>query len=547
MNLLLAFIIAMASTMLLIPLLMRWAGRMQVLDEPNSRKVHAAAVPRVGGIAIVLGAMLPLCLWVDLDRSVVAYLAAAALVFVFGIYDDRRELSAAAKFLGQLLAVFVVVYGGGLKIASYTLTDRIPLPEFVGVPLTVFFLLGATNAINLSDGLDGLAGGTSLLGLAAIGLLATSLGNADVATIAIVASGSILGFLRFNTYPARVFMGDAGSQFLGFTLAVLTLMLTQKADVVLSSALPVLLLGLPIVDTVMVILQRLREGRSPFSADKKHIHHKLLALGFDHHEAVAIIYGVQALFFLAAWFTRYEPDPVILTAFAALAGGVLTALFCAGRFDWRWRKEPPIAPASDSALARTIAWLVAPNRLPLWSLRVAVLCVPAYLLAVAFWTQAVSYDLAWLAAGVGAALVVGAVAARHSARYEWLVRGALYVAALVAVYLDHQDSTDSPLLRTAKWLILPFLVAAVAARMRLSPDRRFKLTALDVLLIFIALVVPNLPGVTGAPRDVGFSLGKLVALVYGIELCADQSRVAQTLLAVGALAFCAIVLIRAAI
>jgi len=172
MNLLLVFILAMAITIGLIPVLMRFAGSLKVLDQPNFRKVHTSAMPRVGGIAMFVGAYVPLCFGMQAHRQALAYLAAGAVIFMFGVWDDRRQLSPVAKLLGQLVAVFIVIYAGDIRIASITLTERMALPEFISIPLTVFFLLGTTNAINLADGLDGLAGGTTMLCCSAIFLLA---------------------------------------------------------------------------------------------------------------------------------------------------------------------------------------------------------------------------------------------------------------------------------------------------------------------------------------------------------------------------------------
>lgn len=525
MNLLLAFILAMAITIALIPLLTRLAGRMDVLDQPGDRKVHASAMPRIGGIAMFIGAFLPLCFALEIDRRVFAYLVGSAVIFFFGVWDDRRQLSATAKLLGQIIAVFIVIFGGNIRIASITLAERVLLPELISVPLTVFFLLGSTNAINLSDGLDGLAGGTTLLCCSAIALLAYSLGLPDVTTIAVVVAGSILGFLRFNTYPARIFMGDAGSQFLGFTVAVLSLLLTQTGSVVVSTALPLLLLGLPIVDTLMVMLQRMREGRSPFSADKKHIHHKLLGLGFDHHEAVAAVYAVQAVFFLAAWFARFEPDVRVLAIFALLAGGVLGLLLLAGRLDWRWRRLERDLP-SESRLRGAIRWLSDESRLPRWTLIATATCVLGYLMAIATWADPPAREMAWLTGIIGTAGLAGTLLSRQRASLDWVLRGALYLAVMLAVYLDYRDHAHHWMLPYAKWTLLPLLVVSVVLGMRLSGERRFTLTTLDVLLIFIAIVLPNLPGLAGATGNLGFSLLKFIALVYGIELCVDRSPVA---------------------
>src|SRR5262245_2058133 len=331
----------MTVTTALIPALMRLADRLHVIDVPGPRKVHARPIPRVGGVAMVAGALVPLLFWLEGGPTLQAYLAAALLLLLFGIWDDRVSLGYLSKFVGQIIAAIIVVEWGGVLIHSLTLTDRVELPDQLALPLTVLFLVGITNAINLADGLDGLAGGTTLLSCCAIAMLGMAIGDRFVATVAIVLAGSILGFLRYNTYPARIFMGDGGSQFLGFTVGVIAVLLTQSESAPISAALPLLLLGVPILDTLMVMVQRIAEGRSPFSADRNHIHYRLLGLGFDHHEAVVVIYLLQAALFLTAWFMRYESDLRIGLAFGAYAVLVLGALFGASRRGWRWRHVDP--------------------------------------------------------------------------------------------------------------------------------------------------------------------------------------------------------------
>jgi UDP-GlcNAc:undecaprenyl-phosphate GlcNAc-1-phosphate transferase len=194
----------------------------------------------------------------------------------------------------HVTAVLIVVMSGVvIKYVPFTGLD--PLPAHIAVPLTTFVLVGITNAINLADGLDGLASGTSLLSLGIIAMLAYMTDHLTVIFIAVSVVGGILGFLRFNTYPPRIFMGDSGSQFLGFSAGVLVVMLTQQNDSALSVVLPVMILGLPIVDTLLVMGQRLYEARSLFLPDKNHIHHRLLVLGFDHYEAVFVIYLLQSI------------------------------------------------------------------------------------------------------------------------------------------------------------------------------------------------------------------------------------------------------------
>ncbi len=227
------------------------------------------------------------------------------------------------KFLGQFLAVFVIVFWGKVNIAVFPFAGMDPVPAYLSIPVTIIFLVGVTNAVNLSDGLDGLAAGVALLSLAAIALLANLASGDVIILVSFVVAGTIFGFLRYNTYPARIFMGDTGSQFLGFTVGVLSVMLTQQVNTALNPLLPLFLVGLPIVDTLFVMTRRIIEGRSPFEADKTHMHHRLLSLGMAHYEAVSVIYVSQLAFLLAAFLLRYQADIVVFAAYMVLTGLVL--------------------------------------------------------------------------------------------------------------------------------------------------------------------------------------------------------------------------------
>jgi UDP-GlcNAc:undecaprenyl-phosphate GlcNAc-1-phosphate transferase len=533
MDLLLAFVIAMVVTMALIPPLARVAARLHVLDQPAGRKVHAQPIPRVGGIAMVVGSLLPLWLWLPMDSTLLAYLLAVIVLSVFGVWDDRVGLPVPAKFVGQLLAVLIVMVAGHVSIDSLMLSGRVPLPDWLGFSLTLLFLLGITNAINLSDGLDGLAGGTTLLCCAALALLGQNWGVRFVETVGVVLVGAIIGFLRFNTYPARIFMGDAGSQFLGFSVGVLSILLTKQTATPLSTALPLLLLGLPVLDTLVVMVLRLHAGRSPFAADRKHFHHRLLDFGLDHHEAVIVIYVVQGMLLLLAWQLRFENDLLIVATFLAFAVVVTGSFLLLERAGWRWRAVTK--PTHHSPLVRLRVWLVAPKRLPRWSLRIASLCTSVYLLGVAAYANPVSADIGWLAALILLPLALGVLWRQSAFAQTWLVRSVLYVAVVVAVYLDHFTIMNAQLLQAAKWAFLPLLALSAAIAMRLSGHRRFEATPLDLLLIFAALALPNLPGLDSAPRHLGISVAKLVALCYAVELISTlHSRLRTALLGVGA-------------
>jgi UDP-GlcNAc:undecaprenyl-phosphate GlcNAc-1-phosphate transferase len=525
MDLLLAFVLAMGVTMLLVPALMRIADRWHVLDLPGPRKVHARPMPRVGGIAMVAGAIVPLLLWLNGNPTLTAYLAAALLLLAFGVWDDRTELGYAPKLLGQLLAALIVVLWGGVLIHSVTLTERVEMPDPVAYPLTILFLVGITNAINLADGLDGLAGGTTLLSCCAMALLALTMGDHFVATVAIVLAGSILGFLRYNTYPARIFMGDGGSQFLGFSVAVVAVRLTQDAAAPVSTALPLLLLGLPIIDTLLVMAQRIASGRSPFAADRNHIHHRLLALGFHHHEAVVVIYLLQGILFLVAWFTRYESDLLILLLFGVFAIVVVGTLTGASRIGWRWQGLTLPGDGARHPQSRGLQYIR--ERLPDWALLAVAAGSASYAALVVAVAVPASADVGWLALMLALLLLALLLYARGHAGAtrstpDWPLHGALYVGAVLLVYLD----VSSPVERLPAKLELLGTSALAASAMiyfRMTTVRRFALTSLDFLLIFVVLVVPNLPGSIATPRALGLGAVRLLVLFYSIEMLLGHS------------------------
>lgn len=517
MDLMLGFLLAMSVTMALIPPLMQAAVRWNFLDAPDARKVHTTPVPRVGGIAMAAGTLLALLLSGEFAQPMPAYLAGVLVLLLFGVWDDRVTLSAGPKLLGQVIAVLLIMVWGDVTISTMTLTERLELPHWISWPLTFVFLIGVTNAINLADGLDGLAGGTTMLSLSALALLAFTAGTPFVGVVAIVIAGAILGFLRYNTHPARVFMGDGGSQILGFSAAVLAVVLTQDELTPLSSALPLLLLGIPIIDTLMVMTQRMLEGRSPLQADRNHIHHRLLALGFDHHEAVMGIYMLQASLFVTAWYLRYESDPAIIALFAGLSLLTIGSLQLAGASGWRLRPENRDGVPGSSRVGRVIVWLREPNRLPRWSLLAIAIGVTLYFIAVAWVNPQPSEDVQIMAAIVALAMLCLLSVRWRQTEAGWALKGAAFLALVMAVYFDRQAPTwlDSrPALQIA---LFAALVISIVIRFRIASDRRFRVTPLDILVIFIAVAVPNLPGSVISSATVGESLAKLVVLMYGVE------------------------------
>ncbi|HEU4779760.1 MAG TPA: MraY family glycosyltransferase [Steroidobacteraceae bacterium] len=505
MQLLVAFMIALAITMLLVPPLGRLASGLKLLDRPNSRKIHSAPVPRIGGAAMVLGVCAALLLTVQDEQALPAYLVGVVVLLIAGVLDDRFDLDYRLKLAGQALAATVAIAMGDFRIESISFSERLMLPEWISLPLTFLFIIGVTNAINLADGLDGLAGGTSLLCAVALTAFGFVADNTLVALSGAALAGALLGFLRFNTHPARVFMGDGGSQFLGFSVAILAIDATQR-DSAYSAALPLLLLAWPILDTLAVMTTRILAGDSPFAADRRHLHHRLLALGFGHRGAVYVVYAVQVALFLIAYFMRFENDTLIVAAFVTFAFVVLGSVRWLEMHHWS---------VENSAGARSPPLPTSPRVqiLANWAMGGSAV---AYAMIVAAGTAPVSTDIGYLAA----ALLIGQLlisALPGHTRLAATQRAIAYVTAVVAVFLDHRGLGAATTLSVPVMSCFIILAFVVVASFRLSGGRRFELTTLDLLVIFVAIVVPSLPGIFGDASLVGATLAKVVVLFYALE------------------------------
>ena len=283
-------------TMLFVPVLISLARKVNCMDQPGLRRFHKLPTPRWGGVSFFLGVAASILLWGH-DRATAAYLAGASLLIIVGMFDDLKGLGWKAKFSGIAAAVTIPIFGGNVVInhlGRYGDLGRVEL-GFLGIPFTYFAVVGVTNAINLIDGLNGLAGGISLISFLVMGIAALAAGNSSVAIICFAFVGALAGFLRYNFPKAKIFMGDSGSLFLGFSLAVCAIMLTQNEEHRVSPMFPVLVLILPIFDTMRVMFIRLFKGRNPFKGDKTHLHHLIVRNRYSCVTAVAILWICTAL------------------------------------------------------------------------------------------------------------------------------------------------------------------------------------------------------------------------------------------------------------
>ena len=506
-----SFITSLFICMALIPPLQMNAGRWSFMDLPGERKVHANPIPRIGGIAFGFAALLSIFFWAPQDPIITPVLVSATIILGFGIWDDRANLNYRTKLVGQLLAIFVVVIFGHIHFEQIPFLHDEEAPLWLTMPLTVVFLVGASNAVNLSDGLDGLAGGLAFLSFAGIAYLAYLSHDTTVLVLAAGFLGGLLGFLRYNTYPARIFMGDAGSQLLGFSMGVLVLLMSDPARAPFPVTVGLLVLGLPFLDTLAVMGQRLAKGRSPFIGDRNHVHHKLLALGLSHHEAVIVIYGIQAVMVGLAYLLRWQSDALIFTMYGAFALAMFALFVAAERGGLLLSETSKGRVLSDTKLARAGIWLsdMAP--------RFLAVVVPLFLIASVFLPGHVPMDVGYAAFSLFAVVLGGLwFMPEHRSHF---VRGGLYVGSAFLMYMGEQSGIPEiwPIYVTQNTL-LALIALLVLLSMRFSRGNRFQTTPLDYLMVFFALIVPLLPEMRADMPTLSILAAKLIVLYFSFEL-----------------------------
>jgi UDP-GlcNAc:undecaprenyl-phosphate GlcNAc-1-phosphate transferase len=339
---LLAFLLAGLVALLLVPLTDRLARRVGAIDRPNLRSMHEAPTPRLGGLAILAGVLVAAIAFLPWDGETRAILCGALLITAVGFLDDVRELSAAPKLIGQTLAVIVPV-AAGVEVTSFTIpffgalepgsVELFDLPGAGAVDLgdvgTVIGIVAVINVINLIDGVDGLAAGVCTISALALAVIALSLDRNAAGVLAALTAGASLGFLRHGFPPARTFMGDTGSNLLGFLLGIVAVQGALKTNAVIALFLPLIILTVPILDTGFVVAKRLKYRRPIYKADTWHFHHRMANIGFSQRRTLAYLYGwtlVMAALALALRFVPYSDDHGNFDVFWSVVMGLLGLL-----------------------------------------------------------------------------------------------------------------------------------------------------------------------------------------------------------------------------
>ena len=485
-NYFLLFITSMITTLLLVPPIKHLAHAAGVVDKPNERKVHRGIIPRMGGLAMFFGCILTCLIYMDDFEQYRGIYLGMFIIVIVGLIDDSLGLDPKLKFMGQIVAAMAAMvlsdvnisFMGGVLGSNFSL-------GWLSWPLTLFWIVGITNAINLSDGLDGLAGGISLIAFTCFGILAYQRQDYAIFMLCLVLTGSILGFLKYNSHPAEIFMGDTGSLFLGYCLGTFSIAGYFKSLTTMTLITPVLVLLVPIADTLWAIVRRIREGRSPFSADKRHFHHKLLNKGMDQTQTVTIIYAITGALSISA---------VILANAQSLRYLLLPMLICGASLFFAqvfgvadlsvWTRQLSRGlvrsfPFHTRSLLRKLA------------LRLVQLGAAIYALTFALGLVLAPVNMVFVA--LITVVLVGYLAmTRGQNGHDYMIFSLFFLAAVIVLITSHMQSVPSPILGPGMAYIEPAAIAlmtvGVIAKIIFQKTRDILLSTPMEFFIFLVLI-----------------------------------------------------------
>ncbi len=510
----LVFVGALFISVTLLPVLMQNAERWHLVDVPNEkRKIHKVSKPRVGGLGIVAAAFLSATYWLVGHEVPPGLVVGAVTIVVFGYLDDRHNLRVRWKLFGQILAALALLMGGTVIPHVPFLPLDVALP-WLTWPLTFVFVLGAINAVNLSDGLDGLAGGMALMSLCLIAALGLSGGQYLAPVIATAVGGGLMGFLRYNTHPSQMFMGDTGSQFLGYVIAALAILLVQEPGLPVSPMLPLLIVGMPVLDTAAVMMLRILKGRSPFLPDSSHLHHQLIDVGLSHHQAVAMLYALQFLLLALAWGYRFAMEWKVVLFYGAFTLIVLgpVAVLRLTSTALVHRQEGTVERRNQ--LLRRLGWVY------LHSSRIIASGLGLLLVVAAFLVRRPVEGLGHtplLAAFTGA--MVWAI---FRERREFVVRLLVYMACAFVVYAI-SESAARPVFTLGFDVVLVLMVAFLFLAIRMTRREVFRPDTQDALVVLMILIIPLLPFGPMAEIELQRIALRSAALLYCCEFVLSRS------------------------
>lgn len=516
----LAFLLSFFTTIVLVPVLLRVARRYGLFDKPGGRKGHTQLVPRLGGVAMVIGICLPVFLWMDLTPTLKAVLLGMTSLSLIGLVDDLIILDWRKKLLVQAGAALLVVLYGKVQITflGYWSGHEVFLPVWLAVPLSFFFIVGVTNAINLADGLDGLAAGICLFIFSILGFLAHVQGLTEYFVPLAALIGAIWGFLRYNTFPAIIFMGDAGSYLLGFSAAVFGILCTQAPNSAVAPTLILIILGIPIVDTLVVMTERVLTGKSMFHPDRRHIHYRLMRIGFSHREAVIFIYVVQAVLAYVSLRLTFYPDFYLMATMVLFVVSISSGLYLVTKEGWSFHRTWRVENIIRARFGRNDRmWLVS------FPLFFSAGLLSLYMLSAALQPLSVLDNWGWTVLWIPIALTACLIFRRE---WDYLVsRVALYcfLAAITTVFIQYNYVPGEYLLKVKLFFVtIGFLAVFSGIYIKFAGPQSFGVTPLDVLIVLVILAFPLLPMEAAFMKYMQVLLISLIVLFFSVEVVLSQ-------------------------
>jgi UDP-GlcNAc:undecaprenyl-phosphate GlcNAc-1-phosphate transferase len=507
---------------------MKYAGQLGLVDNPagSTRKLHKAPMPRSGGLGIIIPTGIAILLVLPWDDSILSFLFSSLIIVGFGLLDDIIELKPIQKLIGQTLGVtFAMV--GGMVISDVPFIDN--APAWISYALTYVFVMAVINGVNFSDGMDGLAAGITLMALVLIFLLAREGGVIYAAIIAAIISAALVGFLHFNTHPAIIFMGDAGSQFLGFSVAWLAITVGEAETLTLTSLMPLLILGIPIMDVLQVICVRIKKKLPLPGPDKEHLHHQIGKLGLPQAGVVATMYLLQLILLSGAFLIRQDSDATALGFYICYLVAVLGVLYIGHAQGWRMKGADTFDGVNRrNEIFRRVSFLHPYSGKFFGLVTAGLLCLFAVM----------STEMPKGFIYIALLLATSILCVKLVARGRWpLLIGRLstYTATIFCVYGMALSSS----LRESFGIIdlfLATLAMALVVSIRTTRKRYFWLTPHDLLvLFFVILLAPSVSLDLGQNVNSGTLIFQTILLLYVSEYVLARGHVAQRRLTTAAL------------
>ncbi|HAR7074168.1 TPA: undecaprenyl/decaprenyl-phosphate alpha-N-acetylglucosaminyl 1-phosphate transferase [Staphylococcus aureus] len=328
--------VTMIVSLTITPIVIAISKRLNLVDKPNFRKVHTKPISVMGGTVILFSFLIGIWIGHPIETEIKPLIIGAIIMYVLGLVDDIYDLKPYIKLAGQIAAALVVAfYGVTIDFISLPMGTTIHF-GFLSIPITVIWIVAITNAINLIDGLDGLASGVSAIGLITIGFIAILQANIFITMICCVLLGSLIGFLFYNFHPAKIFLGDSGALMIGFIIGFLSL-LGFKNITIIALFFPIVILAVPFIDTLFAMIRRVKKGQHIMQADKSHLHHKLLALGYTHRQTVLLIYSISILFSLSSIILYVSPPLGVVLMFVLIIFSIELIVEFTGLIDNNYR------------------------------------------------------------------------------------------------------------------------------------------------------------------------------------------------------------------